>query len=337
MITRKRFFDPKVFVDTRFLLFAAFLLLVAISCSKGHESPMTPPTTNDQPVNLNLNAAGIGHGHKILGYATVHFDTISGIAEMSFNRTLEAHINLTSFLNNAGCPGSQCLTWHVTGHDTSTNIWFIDMNLINPTAFAPYDLRIIFAGLPGDASAGTAWVVANPDSYTNVWDPDQVVWDSTKIGTWMNPFIAFEKSDYSRQFPADPDGNGPKISSHTEQLQMMIPAGAPNGDITLIIDGCLPGHCNDPYQIFNASQTGVLPASDSTSAVYFETIVADWQLSAGTNESALTDVSLYMPDLPLLTTGTYVPLTKVNPSQWPRTIDPQEYDPGRHRFLYSIR
>ena len=282
---RRCFASPDVVVP----LLAALLALLALSCSGGPGSggSTAPPTTPDDYSRLGVEGRPFQNGHNLVGFCTVFFDPASGTAEVRANRSVEVHLNLTSFLTHANCPGGNCLTWHITGFEPAKRIWHVDMVLVNPTPWSVYDLRIIFEGLPGDPEEGTAWLVANPDSYTNIWDSDDE-WDEEE--QWLNPFIAFEKQDIERKFRPDPDGGGSEIYSDTEELLMYIPPGAPGGAIDLIVDASFPNHCKEPYEITHIRQSDDLPVNYPDSAVYFECVVADWQKD-------ILDVSVYIEDV----------------------------------------
>lgn len=289
---------------------------ISLSCGGGGSAVEVPPSITDKPVNLNVQGPPLGHGHSILGICSVYFDPVSGTAQVRFNRSAEVHLNLTAFLSHSNCPGGSCLVWHVTGYDPAKRIYFVDMALTNPTSYEPFDMRVIFEKLPGDKEAGTAWQVVNPDSYTNIWDPDKP-FDEDK--QWMNPFIAFEKEDFYRKFLKDPDGSGPKVYSDTEQLQIMVPPGSPGGEIDLILDGSWPNNCYEPYHILDMKQSAPLPPGNSSSTVYFEVIVADHQ-------SDISGVSIYMPDIIESNDG-YVELHEwptTGPDKWPPAIDPSD-------------
>lgn len=300
------------------------IILLSFGCSGQKGSPIQPPGFTDKPIEVDMTNPLSGKGHNLIGYCTVYFDPEKGTAQVLFHRTVEVHLNLTGFLNHPNCPGGNCLTWYVTGNNPTTNIWYIDMNLVNPTIYAPYDMRVIFAGLPGKIEDNTAWTVANPDSYTNVWDTDKPKfetseWKENEIRKWCNPFIAFEKEDYDRKFLADPDGSGPQVYSDTEPLQMHIPPKSPGGEINLIIDANWPGHCYEPYHILKMRQSDPLPPGNSSSTVYFETIIADWQQD-------ISDVSIYMPDIIGSDKGfkQMYQWPTTGPNKWPPAIDPSD-------------
>jgi hypothetical protein len=201
------------------------------------------------------------------------------------------------------------------------------MGLWNPTVYDAYDMRIQFMDLPGEPGAEDEWRVMNPDSYTHIWDDDPIEWPpgiledppDPPIEPWMNPFIAFEKEDPDRMFNKDPDGGGPLMYGDSEQLLLKIPPGSPGGEIVVILDGCYPNHCYDPYEISHMKQDTNIPSVNDEDATRFECVVADWQVKNVPTD--ISSVSLYLPDI-LGSEDPWIELTEVE--DWP---PPQVFDP----------
>jgi Tol biopolymer transport system component len=299
----------------------AILASMSLSCShgSGNSSPLLPPVNNDEPFRLNVTQPQSGVGHHVIGFGSVYFDPVAGTVEAIPDRTPEAHVPLTNLMNK--CPGG-CLQWKVTGHDSGLGLWYIDVKLINPTKFEAYDVRVIITDLPGDPAQNNEWRVDNPDSYTNDYDDDPVVWDKEELDTWLNPFIAFEKEDFIRKFLPDP--TGPAVYFDTEPLRLYQPPGAPGGKVDYIVEGCYPGHCYEPYQILNMWQSKPLPPEQPTSSVYFEAIVADWGPTMDPIEPDISDVSIWIPDIIDDDVDNELKMHEwptTGPNKWPPSID----------------
>lgn len=306
------------------VVLAIALTVGASSCSKGGNS-VAPPVNIDTSVqDINLE-----NGRNTVGIATVHIDPDTLEVEVIPHRTSEIHLNISAFLTSPNCPGSQCLILKITGIDTIKRWYYLDMELVNPTAIAAYDIRIIVTSLPYVETADQYWEVVNPDSYTPAYDPDPL-WDEEE--QWINPFIAFEKEDPNRQFQPDPDGNGPEIYLDKEVAILYIPEGSGSGAITLIWDVNFPNHCKDPYEISRCRQSHDLPIGTNSSTVYFECIVADWQ-------EDVMDVSLYCPDIISVDTNGFLqmyewPTTGIN--SWPPGDGQPPFDQEEADFLLEF-
>jgi len=310
------------------LVLILLLAFSAVSCSGSGrgQGTVAPPIVDDTPTNLGAGFSGYSEGHNILGVCSIKFDPVTWTTQVIFHRSAEIHLNLSSFLNHQNCPNSSCIRWIVTGYDPATSIYRVEMTLTNPTQYSPYDMRVIFEGLPFDEDLGKGWEVRNPDSYTNIWDPDDE-WDEDD--QWLNPFIAFEKEDTERQFMADPDGDGPEIYNDSELLLIHIPPDAvTDGVIELIIDASWPGHCNEPYQIVTMEQSGDLQpgTNDPDYAVDFEAVVADWQFD-------ISGVSLYLPDIVDNDYDGWVEMDMVPTDEWPPEIGMPPWDDDIIEFL----
>ena len=330
MMTRRRFLAVSPFPSL--ILLSLLLATALVSCSGKGQGTVAPPITVDDQFAVNRDYAGFRSGHNIMGVCSVYFDPATWTTQVVFKRSAEIHINLSSFLNHPNCPGGSCLNWYVTGYDSTRHVYMIDMVLFNPTSFAAYDMRVIFEGLPINELTGIGWEVMNPDSYTNVWDPDPE-WDEDE--QWLNPFIAFEKEDLDRLFKADPDGGGPGTYSDTERLLLRVPpeSGA-SGEIEIVIDACWPGHCNEPYQIIRMSQSNPLPPLniDPTSTVLFEAIIADWQQN-------IQNVSLYVPDIIGDTDDGFIVMYEwptTGPNAWPPEIGMPPWTEDQLEFLIEF-
>jgi len=293
MDNKLRFFRLKN--NTPLIAAAVLLLLTIAGCSGKSGNAATPSPTND----VDFRNITLEPGHSMLGASMVYFDDITGEITMEPLRNAEIHLNLTSLLNNANCPGSQCLTWKVTGYDAAHYTWFIDMFLTNPTAISAYDVRLIFTKLPSNPETGSSWKIMNPDSFTNIWvgDPE---WDAS-ADDWkvedvgLKPFIAFEKDDPDRLFNADPDGNGPQVYTDKEQLLLKRPQDVPGMNFVVILDVSWPTHCKEPYQVVKMWQDGALPPNNLNGTTKFSAVVADWQqLTPG---EGIEDVSVWVPDI----------------------------------------
>ena len=290
-------------------MLAMVFAIAMISCSAGSDPVSAPSDVQDNQYNFaDLNPDGT---HMVLDVAEVYFDPVTNDIEIVPLRTTEAHLNLTSFINNPGCPNSSCLTWYVTSYDATERIWYLDLVLTNPTNQEAYDLRIIFEEMPGEEDGlpndGLEWQVVNPDSYTTNFDGDPEFDEDEK---WLNPFIAFEKEDADRHFEG-----GAGTYSDVEELQIHIPEGAPGGSITIIIDASFPGHCYEPYQIIKMDQLDVIPKDTLPGDGTVEIVLGDWQLE--TDPADVSSVSLYIPDI--IDGDGFIEMSEV--AGWPPPID----------------
>jgi hypothetical protein len=317
MVSRKRFHGSSLKINLVVAL--AILASMSLSCShgSGKSSPVVPPVSDDS-FRLNADQPQFGVGHNLMGFGSFYIDPVAGTIEAVPDRTPEAHIDLTNLMNK--CTGG-CLQWKVTGHDSYTGIWYIDVKLTNPTKFEAYDVRVIITDLPGDPAQYNEWQVENPDSYSNDFDEDPVEWSKEALDSWLNPFIAFEKEDFNRKFLPS---TGSEKYFDTEQLKLYQPPGAPGGKTDYIVEGCTPGHCYEPYQILNMAQSSPLPSENPTSTVYFEAIVADWGPTMDPIEPDISDVSIWIPDIVTDDSDNELKMYQWptnGPNKWPPSID----------------
>jgi Tol biopolymer transport system component len=276
------------------------LIIGSASCSKGGGNTVAPQVD----LNPSIQDYSLENGRNTVGIATAFINPDTQEIEIVPDRVAEIHINISSFLNSANCPGHQCLTLKITSIDTVNRFFYIDMELYNPTGISAYDVRIIVTALPYVESVQESWKIMNPDSYTASYETDPL-WDEDH--QWIDPFIAFEKEDPDRKFQPDPDGSGPYVYLDKEPLVLYVPQGSGSGAITLIWDVNWPDHCKDPYEISRYNQSGDLPVGNDVSTVYVECIVADWQ-------EDVMDVSLYCPDIILPDTDGFIQM-----HEWPTT------------------
>ncbi len=305
------------------IILVLLLTMTATSCGGKGGSTMAPSIDVDDPFHVTGNV-NYEPGHNLFGFCTIYFDPLTGTSQLRFHRTVEVHLNLSAFLTHTNCPDGSCLHWKVTDYDAIEYIYFVDMTLTNPTVFTAYDMRIIFCGLPENPDTEESWEIANPDSYTDLWDPDPHDWDTTE--EWLNPFIAFEKEDHDREFLPDPDGGGPAVYSDKEKLQMYVPPGSGGGVIEIMIDASWPDHCKDPYEIMDMEQSSVLPPNDPLSTVIFECVIADWQ-------EDIIDVSVYIPDIVDDSVGSLVQMHQYSTDTWPPGDGLPPFDAEEIEFL----
>ena len=172
MMTVKRCFH--LLTNPALIVLAILFALTMLSCSGKGSGTVAPPITLDEPPEVSRQFTGFGEGHNIMGLCTILFDGNSWTTQVVFHRSANIHLNLTGFLNHPNCPGGSCLTWRITGYDSTQFIYQVEMELVNPVQYTAYDMRVIFEGLPYNPLTGVGWEVVNPDSHTNIWDPD---WD----------------------------------------------------------------------------------------------------------------------------------------------------------------
>ncbi len=292
-------------------ILAILLLMGAASCGGGGHNATAPPIEKPSLQSFNFQP-----GHNIVGAFSIDFDPVSWTVVVRPDRSAAVHLDLSGYLNHQNCPVGGCLRLKITGYDALRYVYFVDMDLVNPTQYTAYDVRIIFSWLPKNEETGAAWEVANADSYTDIYDTDP---DWSETEQWLNPFIAFEKEDSTRKFLPDPDGSGPAIYSDKEKLEIRVPPGSGYATVKAIVDECffdgsVPTHCKEPYQVVKMWQTDPLPPgnTDPTSTVLFECIVADWQQAIP--DEGIEGVSVYVPEILDVSTDGWVEM-----HEWPTT------------------
>jgi len=273
------------------------LVLMLVGCSGKSGNTTSPPLDND--LSPRLSNLTFEDGHNVFGVGRLMFDPVTWEMEVRPLRGVENHLLLTSFIVNSNCPGGRCLSYRVTGYDPSIYTWYIDLYLTNPTQWDAYDMRLTFDEFPVDPDTLEPWKIQNADSYTDIWLPEVEFdasdenWVVEDVG--IKPFIAFEKDQEQRIFYADPDDDGPEVYTDREELIVMIPPGAPMTEPLVILDGCWPSHCNEPYQVVKMDQAGSLPPNDLAPPIRFTAVVADWQRDIP--GEGIESVSVWIPDI----------------------------------------
>lgn len=233
------------------LLMLALALLSFTSCSTTNNNPIAP--AGDMDTYIPTSPDDMSDGHNFLGEYIMTFDPDTLETEVTPVRDADSvHVIITHYLFAPPCPPQGCFQFFIT--DWTGTVLTIDLVLTNPSAFAPHDVRQIFTELNGK-------VILNPDGYTDLYDPASTPQD-------INPFIAYGKEESDRQFPG-----GPGSVIH-EELLIDYPAGA-LPQVTYVFECSFGGNTEEPYQIENQHQYGVLPNEGGWTVIL--TDIHDWQ------------------------------------------------------------
>ena len=199
------------------ILTAIFLMLIG-GCSSGKSNPVM--SNNDIPdMSVPVTDQGVeGTNHKLSGMWTVTFDPQTMSAEITPDRALNSHWNVTSLLPTPSI--------EVTGFDPVSEVIDVDVTITNPYSLDAYDVRlIIFTDATGNR-------LMNADNWTALYD--------IPGGLPINPFKAYPFEHDERIFEG--------FSEKTRDLSIHIPVG--NTSITFAIDASYPGACEEPYRIY---------------------------------------------------------------------------------------
>jgi hypothetical protein len=230
-------------LSLKFSIFALSILLVlTLGCSSRNLNQITLPDNNsDSAFSIPLGSS-LPDGHSPLGFWNLSFDPSTLNVEVTQDRNLSAHYNLTSSLTPSIILNS---------YNPTTGILDVDVKINNTYPINGYDLRlIIFTDAAGH-------FLENWDDFTNLYDIGG--------GNIINPFKAYAKAETNRKFAA--------YTQHTENLKLYIPAG--DFSVKLAIDACFPSNCTEPYSIDNFTQGTLKETTGSSAPVSVD--VSDWQ------------------------------------------------------------
>ena len=225
----------------------AIVALFAIGCSSSGNNPAIPSAS---PVKINTLADlpdvinSEDSGRNLLGAWTLKFNPGSLKLDVSRNRVLCSHYDVTSWLP------SPIFTVH--SWEPVTGILDVDATVTNPTQYTAYDMRLIVY------TDDFGCRLKNPDNWTGLFD--------IAGGSQINPFKAFAKNEPQRIFEGDD-------TRHTERLQVWFPAGFDTLDFA--IDASWPVNCREPYSISNFNHNELSYEIDSQAILQVD--VFDWQ------------------------------------------------------------
>ncbi len=230
-------------------LTAILLLGVVITGCSDASTPFEPLNTAAPALSNGGNHDAGLSGNNVMGIYGFEFDEEAVELIPVAERQLAAHYDVTAWVMPPGCGGVGCLTYVINSWDPINRILDLNATIENPTNLTAYDVRLIFRFFIMRS-------LLNVDSYTPNFVP---------VGE-INPFIAFSKGSAVRQF-------GPSPTKITEAVKIYWPLGA-GGFVINIVEGCWPGHCQEPYEINAIGTTGpIYPAGSTT----ISCDVLDWQ------------------------------------------------------------
>ncbi len=273
----------------------SIILPAMTGCSSTSDAPTTPQIQDSTASE-----------HQSWGAYDMIIDLENESIEIVPNREMMYHFNINGYLGL--CDGGCFKFWII---DVSGTVLTIDMQMENPVALDGYDVRIIFTHLNGKT-------VLNPDSYTNLWDPDT----TAEI---FNPFIAFMKHDPLRHFHVSP-------ASDKQILLLDFPPGA-SAATTWIIDASHPSNCMDVYEINSMEFTGDLTPSGGSGIIScnvldhqddVEAVVADTvELTGGVTLLDYVGADLWEAEITNSEGDYLVPIKAISPN--PATITTYNY------------
>ena len=150
------------------------------------------------------------------GAFDVALNAEKGTAEIVWNRSAEAHLNVTSKITPPAC--TDCIKIQSSHYDATTGLFTLQVNFSNPTSFTGYDVRAVISNRANK-------FLENSDGMTSVW------------GSPMQ-YKAVNTNDPGRVF-------GPQ-AQFSRQFIFSLPSGENFATMTYIIDASFPGNVTEP-------------------------------------------------------------------------------------------
>ena len=153
------------------------LLSITIGCSKA-SSFISPETGNDSGLPV-FSSSSKNTSHNLLGMWTIYLDIENESYNITCDRSLKQHFNVTSLIPPPGIS--------INSYNPGTQMLDIDVTIENPYQLNVYDMRLIIYTDTIDHK------LENDDSWTALYD--------IPGGLPINPFIAYAKEEAFRKFP----------------------------------------------------------------------------------------------------------------------------------------
>ena len=235
------------------LLLIISLMIISIGCSQGNPLAPVQPDTLDASLNALDRQTGeaLSSNRTLWGLWQFTYDESSNELTPIPLREASAHFDVTPMLLPPAC--NDCLRTKVNSYHPPSHILDVDVTLRNPSPIAGYDVRgILFTNDYGHE-------LRNPDDWTGLWD--------VSGGQTLNPFKAFAKPVYHRQFSG--------YSEYTENFRVYIPQPPHYDKIDFAVDASWPDNCKEPYSMENFTQEPLYDTGDGQAMITID--VLDWQ------------------------------------------------------------
>lgn len=196
---------------SRYVLFNLLALsaIVAFACSS------TAPTVPANSINLSSQTA-YSSDRVIWGVFDMALDAEAGTAQIRWNREVEAHFNVTAWVQPPNC--YDCVKVTDSSYNPATSRFYVQVAFKNPTNKTGYDVRGVISD-PG----GSKFLV-NPDGVTSVWgSPMQFKAINVNPGRAFGPYQV-----------------------HGRMFEFYFPPGEKFANLKYIIDASLPGNVTEP-------------------------------------------------------------------------------------------
>jgi len=269
-------------------------LLAAAGCSNTQVTAVTPSgdSLTQSPKKETQS------GRLLWGLWQFTFDEASGELMPIPLREAYAHFNVAPMLLPPAC--NDCLKTKVNSFHPPTHILNVDVTLRNPSPMAGYDVRgILFTDDYGHE-------LRNPDDWTGLWD--------VAGGQTLNPFKAFAKPVYHRQFSG--------YAEYTENYIVYIPQPPSYDKIAFAVDASWPNNCKEPYSMENFTQEPLYDTGDGQAMITID--VHDWQ----------DDVNKVTLAAPAITGESFTQLYKVSGDTWGIYV---KNNAGAPAGIYNVR
>ncbi len=208
--------------------------LFIFGCSGGSKLPTQPENPQLPSNELTSNQTGL------LYEGSFDIDIETKSITQTPDRQTDYVYDITGFLPDK-CPGG-CFRFVIVG--VVGTVLEIELTLENPLTIQVYDVRIMYLDLFGKT-------VLNTDSFTDFL--------GTPI-TETYPFTAFTNDDPDRAFPVGPGG------IDTQTIFLDFPPGSASS-VNYAITASLPGQTEEPYEIGDMMQTGILTPSGGNATI----------------------------------------------------------------------
>ena len=238
-----------------FVTIAIIVASMMLGCSGGGGDPLgvMPIDNPDGALTQLLNESGDSESDRVMwGIYLLDIRPEEGTASViPWDRSLEAHFDVTDFVNKPAC--DNCVRLDNFSFDKSTGIIDLDAALVNPTLYTGYDVRGVV--LLDEYNTGRR--LETEHGLTDLWSNDPYRPD---------PFINFAKENPDRDF-----GPGEEYSAHVT-ISLLKPY---NFVVPYIVDACHPGHSDEPVEMTDIQVTGSVHPTGYDLTISLE--ILDWQ------------------------------------------------------------
>ncbi len=232
-------------------LSAASILIVIIilaGCSGNAVNPVEPAQ------NPPTTASESEGGRYLWGMWEFRLDEATQAIDAVPVRSLDAHYNVASMILPPNC--NDCVVVDLIYFAPFSGALEVDVTLRNPYPISGRDVR----GILYTDDAGIELFCY--DGWTALHD--------IPGGSWINPFIAYAKTETNRIFAAD--------AEHTENFNIHFDGSILSHQLLFAVDASWPGNCREPYEIKDQVQSILYDSVGASAKLRLQ--VNDWQFNA---------------------------------------------------------